>query len=75
MFYLVFITFIAQRFFFSRLWPTDPTPPYWINMGAMAITTVAGVRLLQLAQPSPLLASLRPYIVGFTIMIWAWGTW
>ncbi len=73
--YLIFITFIAYRFFFSRLRPTDLTPPYWINMGAMAITTVAGVRLLQIPQPSPFLAGLRPYIEGFTIMMWAWGTW
>lgn len=73
--YLIFITFIAYRFFFSRVRPTDLTPPYWINMGAMAITTVAGVRLLQIMQPSPFLASLRPYIAGFTIMMWAWGTW
>ena len=73
--YLIFITFIAYRFFFSRVRPTDLTPPYWINMGAMAITTVAGVRLLQTPQPSAFLASLRPYIAGFTIMMWAWGTW
>ena len=73
--YLIFITFIVFRVSFSRLRPTDLTPPYWINMGAMAITTVAGVHLLQTPQPSPFLAGMRPYIEGFTIMMWAWGTW
>lgn len=73
--YLIFITFIMFRFSFYRLRPTDLTPPYWINMGAMAITTVAGVRLLQTPSPSTFLLELRPYIEGFTVMMWAWGTW
>ena len=73
--YLIFITLIMYRFFFLRVRPDDLKPPYWINMGAMAITTVAGVRLLDVAQPTTLIVTLRPYIEGFTVMMWAWGTW
>lgn len=73
--YLIFITLIIYRFFFRRVEHGDLTPPYWINMGAMAITTVAGVRLLDVPQPTALLETLRPYIEGFTVMMWAWGTW
>ncbi|HEU0026185.1 MAG TPA: tellurite resistance/C4-dicarboxylate transporter family protein [Ktedonobacterales bacterium] len=73
--YLIFIALIMYRFFFFRVLPGDLKPPYWINMGAMAITTVAGVRLLDAASPSPFLLSVRPYIQGFTVMMWAWGTW
>lgn len=73
--YLIFITLIIYRFFFRRVEHGDLTPPYWINMGAMAITTVAGVRLLDAPQPTALLVTLRPYIEGFTVMMWAWGTW
>ncbi|RAQ94196.1 tellurite resistance/C4-dicarboxylate transporter family protein [Thermogemmatispora tikiterensis] len=73
--YLIFITFIVYRFCFAKIQPADLTPPYWINMGAMAITTVAGVRLLQAPHPVPLLVSVQPYITGFTLMMWAWGTW
>lgn len=73
--YLIVITLIMYRFFFLPVHPADLTPPYWINMGAMAITTVAGVRLLDIAKPSPFLLTLRPYIEGFTVMMWAWGTW
>lgn len=73
--YLIFVALIMYRFFFLRVQPGDLTPPYWINMGAMAITTVAGVRLLNVAQPSALIVTLRPYIEGFTVMMWAWGTW
>ena len=73
--YLIFITLIIYRFFFLRVRPQDLSPPYWINMGAMAITTVAGVRLLGVAHPSAFIAALHPYIEGFTVMMWAWGTW
>ena len=73
--YLIFIALIMYRFFFLRVQHSDLTPPYWINMGAMAITTVAGVRMLDVAQPTALLVTLRPYIEGFTVMMWAWGTW
>jgi len=73
--YLIFITLIIYRFFFLRVRPQDLTPPYWINMGAMAITTVAGVRLLGTPHPSAFLTTLHPYIEGFTVMMWAWGTW
>lgn len=73
--YLIFVTLIMYRFFFLRVQRGDLTPPYWINMGAMAITTVAGVRLLDVPQPTALLVTLRPYIEGFTVMMWAWGTW
>jgi tellurite resistance protein TehA-like permease len=73
--YIIFIAFIMYRFFFTHIRPTDLSPPYWINMGAMAITTVAGVRLYQLPHPDIFLQPLRPYVLGFTVMMWAWGTW
>jgi tellurite resistance protein TehA-like permease len=73
--YLIFITFIVYRFSFGKILPADLTPPYWINMGAMAITTVAGIRLLQAPHPAPLLVSVQASSTGFTLMMWAWGTW
>jgi tellurite resistance protein TehA-like permease len=73
--YLVFIAFIIYRFFFHPITPRDLSPPYWINMGAMAITSVAGARLLTTPAPGLFLQAVRPYIEGFTVMMWAWGTW
>lgn len=73
--YLIFIAFIMYRFFFTHVRPADLSPPYWINMGAMAITTVAGARLYLLPHPDAFLAPLKSYVLGFTVMMWAWGTW
>ena len=46
MLYLTIITLIFYRFTFVALTVEQMTPPYWINMGAVAITTLAGASLL-----------------------------
>src|SRR5262249_31405690 len=43
MLYIWLIALIFHRILFLPLAPGDLTPPYWINMGAMAISTLAGV--------------------------------
>jgi len=50
-------------------------PPYWINMGAMAISTLAGTLLIASEKSSPLLAQLHPFTLGLTILFWATATW
>jgi len=55
--------------------PADLAPPYWINMGAVAISTLAGSLLALAAPSSPLLRDLLPFIKGLTLMFWATATW
>ena len=50
--YLILISLIVQRWLFEPMQPEQLTPPYWINMGAAAITTLAGARLLSIAGPT-----------------------
>jgi tellurite resistance protein TehA-like permease len=59
---------------FFKIQPDEMTPPYWINMGAVAITTLAGANLL-LKGTAPFLGDLAPFLKGFTIFFWASGTW
>lgn len=75
MHYLVLITLIFYRFTFVNLTTSALTPPYWINMGAVAITTLAGARLIQAASEWSLLGEILPFIKGFTLFFWAAGTW
>jgi len=63
------------RYTYFRLSPDDLTPPYWINMGAMAISTLAGSLLIMNATDAPYLVSILPFLKGFTIFYWATGTW
>jgi tellurite resistance protein TehA-like permease len=75
MLYIWIISLIFYRYTFFAFSPSDLTPPYWINMGAMAISTLAGARLVQNTPDAPFLASLLPFLKGFTIFYWATGTW
>ena len=75
MLYVWMMSLIFYRYTFFRLAPGDLTPPYWINMGAMAISTLAGSLLVANASSAPLLESLLPFLRGFTIFYWATGTW
>lgn len=75
MLYIPLITLIFYRFTFVDVTMAALTPPYWINMGAVAITTLAGARLIIAAAGSPFLNELTPFLKGFTLFLWAAGTW
>ncbi|MBK7251853.1 MAG: tellurite resistance/C4-dicarboxylate transporter family protein [Gammaproteobacteria bacterium] len=75
MLYIWMMSLIFYRYTFFRFQPGDLSPPYWINMGAMAISTLAGSLLIVNAPDAPFLDSLRPFLKGFTIFYWATGTW
>ncbi len=75
MLYLSIITLIFYRFTFLELKTASLTPPYWISMGAVAITTLAGSLLVLGAERSPVVTELLPFIKGFTLFFWAAGTW
>lgn len=75
MLYILIIVLIFYRFTFYTFDPANLTPPYWINMGAVAITTLAGATLLLGAREWGFLAELSPFLKGFTLFFWATGTW
>ena len=75
MLYIWLMALIFYRYTFFSLSPNDLTPPYWINMGAMAISTLAGSLLIMNASQEPYLFSLLPFIKGLTVFYWATGTW
>jgi tellurite resistance protein TehA-like permease len=75
MLYLILITLIFYRFTFVNLTTVTLTPPYWINMGAVAITTLAGARLIIATPTWSLLGEILPFLKGFTLFFWAAGTW
>jgi tellurite resistance protein TehA-like permease len=75
MLYIWIISIIFYRYLFFKLAPSDLTPPYWVNMGAMAISTLAGTTLIANAGEWQFLAQLRPFLAGFTVLFWATATW
>lgn len=75
MLYIWMMSLIFYRYTFFTFEPGDLSPPYWINMGAMAISTLAGSLLIVNVVDAPFLLSLQPFIKGFTVFYWATGTW
>ncbi len=75
MLYIMIITLIFYRFTFFSLKPEELGPPYWINMGAVAITTLAGSTLILAGPEWGFLNEIMPFLKGFTLFFWATGTW
>jgi tellurite resistance protein TehA-like permease len=75
MLYIWIISLIFYRYTFFALSPADLSPPYWVNMGAVAISALAGTMLIANSGGSPVLTELLPFIKGFTLFFWATATW
>lgn len=75
MLYMLVIGLIFYRWIFVNLQPEELTPPYWINMGAVAITTLAGDTLILHASQWEFLGELLPFLKGLTLFSWAAATW
>jgi len=75
MLYFWIIALIFYRYTFFTMAPSDLAPPYWINMGAAAISTLAGTLLIGAAGHSAVIAQILPFVRGLTLMWWATASW
>lgn len=75
MLYIWMISLIFYRYTFFPLQAADLKAHYWINMGAMAISALAGAMLVRFSAGVPLIESLAPFVKGFTLFYWATATW
>jgi tellurite resistance protein TehA-like permease len=72
--YLIVATLLLVRLLLAEVRPQDLTPPYWVTMGATAITVFAASRILSMAE-APAVIAVRPVAEGLGLMLWAFGTW
>lgn len=74
--YIIMITLLFYRLVFFKLAPEALIPPYWINMGAIAITTLAGsIICLNIPKIGGVYPDFLTFIKGFTLFFWSFGTW
>lgn len=66
--------FVGVRMLAYPFRPDDLTPPYWVAMGATAITVVASARIVEMAD-APMVDATRGLIAGTAVFFWAFGTW
>lgn len=65
---------VSLRLMLYELAPKDLTPPYWVAMGALAITVLAGARIVEMAE-APMVNATRELIAGTSVVVWAFATW
>ncbi|MGN6751816.1 MAG: tellurite resistance/C4-dicarboxylate transporter family protein, partial [Intrasporangium sp.] len=65
---------VSLRIMLYELDPREFDPPYWVSMGAIAITVVAGARIVQM-HSAPMVDATRGLIAGLSVVFWAFATW
>jgi tellurite resistance protein TehA-like permease len=65
---------VSLRLMLYEFGPEELTPPYWVAMGALAITVLAGARIVQMAD-APMVAVTRGLVAGLAVVFWAFATW
>ena len=73
--YLLLVSLILLRWLTVPMTPETLGPPYWILMGATAITVLAGARILGLPAGLPVTRATAGFVEGFSFVLWAFGTW
>ncbi len=73
--YFLLIGLIIRRMIFVSLPAESLNPPYWINMGASAISTLAGAELILHARSWEFLQEALPALMLTTQVLWALTTW
>ncbi|MHB1595500.1 MAG: tellurite resistance/C4-dicarboxylate transporter family protein [Streptosporangiaceae bacterium] len=73
--YLMVVALILLRWLTVPMTPATLGPPYWILMGATAISVLAGARDITLPARIPVVRATAGFIEGFTFALWAFGTW
>ncbi|MEY2343207.1 tellurite resistance/C4-dicarboxylate transporter family protein [Acidithiobacillus sp. IBUN Pt1247-S3] len=74
-FYIWIISIIGYRLVFISISPLDLSPTYWVNMGAAAISAVAGSTLVQDGNHTSIIVVLIPFIKAIILLDWTVATW
>ncbi len=72
--YAASAVFVSLRLMLYPLRPADLDPPYWVSMGALAITVLAGARIVEM-ESAPMVDATRGLIAGLSVVFWCFATW
>jgi hypothetical protein len=73
--YGIYVVLLCHRVFFFDLQPADVSALLWVVMGAAAISANAGATLAVDDGRLPFFQSIKPFVEGMTLTMWAWATW
>ncbi len=72
--YIVDGIFVVMRLLAYPFTAADLTPPYWVAMGAAAISVLAGAHIVALPA-GPFVGPVREVVRGVGLLLWAVATW
>jgi tellurite resistance protein TehA-like permease len=72
--YVVDGVFVVMRLLAYPFTAADLTPPYWVAMGAAAISVLAGAHIAALPAGA-FVSQAREVVRGVTLLLWAVATW
>lgn len=72
--YIAVAMLVTLRMMSFRLDPREFNPPYWVSMGAVAITVVAAARIAEMSS-APMVDATRGLVAGVAVLMWCFATW
>lgn len=66
--------FVSLRLMTYPIRAEDLRPPYFVAMGAMAISVLAGARIVEMAG-APMVDATRGLVAGSSVVFWAFASW
>jgi tellurite resistance protein TehA-like permease len=72
--YGVVVVVLLLKFANRPVRPADLDPSYWVSMGALAITAVAGAQITGM-DSAPMVDATRAVIAGLSVITWCVATW
>ncbi len=72
--YVAVAILVVYRMLAFPLNPEDFTPPYWVSMGALAISIVSGSRIVEM-HSTPMVDAVRGLVAGVAVVLWCFATW
>lgn len=72
--YAASAVFVSLRLMLYPLEPRDIDPPYWVAMGSVAITVVAGAGIVEM-DSAPMADAVRGLVAGLSVIFWCLATW
>jgi tellurite resistance protein TehA-like permease len=66
--------FVSLRLMTYPIRPADLRPAYFVAMGAMAISVLAGARIVEMAG-APMVDATRGLVAGSSVVFWSFASW
>jgi tellurite resistance protein TehA-like permease len=66
--------FVSLRLMTFPIRPEDLRPQYFVAMGAMAISVLAGARIVEMAG-APMVDATRGLVAGSSVVFWSFASW